>query len=305
MVSVARAQAPTQAGVLIPVKPADLLMLAIFSACAICAMWGRSGAWEVASATFIALAVAPIVVRAAAHHWHSLTLDLFGDFCLPVVGVIVSYGHLDPVADLFHVPLADARLQSIDAALFGGQPSVMLAPHIGPLASNILMSCYSSYYLWPFLLGVLLMIYRGRDAFDRWSLTILAGIFLNYAFYMAVPAIGPRLALAGDFAAPVQGFLAGPLFRDFLHSPYQRDCFPSGHTAAALLVLFHAWRHLRPYFWAVLLPCLGLVVATIALRFHYGIDLIAAVPFSAMVYLLSEKLYAALPRGIAILSNAS
>jgi PAP2 superfamily len=296
MLSIARARR-TQAGALLPAKPVDILMLATFSACAVCAAVGRSGSWEFASAVFIVLALAPIALRSAVCYWRAIPLRLFVDLGWPVIAVILAYGNLDPVADCFHLPLADARLQAIDEHLFGTQLSVAIAPHVGPLASDLLMLCYASYYLWPFLLGVFLYALRGQEAFDRWCVVILSGIFLNYICYVAVPAVGPRFAQVADFHAPVAGAIGGPMFEAFLHSPYKRDCFPSGHTAAALLVLYHAYRHLRSYFWFALLPCLGLIFATVALRFHYGIDLLAAVPFAVFANFVGQRLHSAMARG--------
>lgn len=306
MVSLARAQSPTQSGVqsglVLSLKPADLVFLAGFSACALCSALGRSQGWEAATAIYLVLAFGPLPLRALSQRWHSRSLHLLADF-FPTLSILVSYGHLDPVADAFHLPLADPRLIALDGRIFGLQPSVALAAHVGPWLSDVLMSCYCSYYLWPLLLGILLYLYKGEAAFDHWTLTVAVVVLLNYALYIAVPAIGPRFTLADSFALPVQGALAGPLFRAFLNSPYHRDCFPSGHTALTLTILWHAFRHLRPFFWAVLPIGLGVIVATVALRFHYGVDLIAAVPLTVVAYALSQRLYAALPRGVAVLTH--
>lgn len=302
LVSVARGQAEVQAGVIVSIKPADLLQVVGFSLCALASVLSRSGAWEDAAGIFLFLAAGSVLLRAAAHHWRSNFLSLCADF-FPTLAIILSYGHLDPVCDFFHLPLADSRLMHIDQQLFGMQPSVVLAAHLTPALSDVLMACYCSYYLWPLVLGVLLYVRRGEAAFDRWSFAVLMIVLLNYACYMAVPAIGPRFTLTTDFAGPVQGVLAAPMFAAFLHSPYHRDCFPSGHTALTLMVLWHAFRVLRPFFWVILPTSLGLIVATVALRFHYGVDLIAAVPLAAIAYALSNRLFDAAPQGIALLSQ--
>ena len=54
-----------------------------------------------------------------------------------------------------------------------------------------------------------------------------------------------------------------------------RDCFPSGHTEIALVVLLYAWRFERRYFCG-LLPAVGLLLfSTVYLRYHYVVDVLA------------------------------
>jgi membrane-associated phospholipid phosphatase len=48
------------------------------------------------------------------------------------------------------------------------------------------------------------------------------------------------------------------------------------------MVLYEAWRRQRRFFWVALPMNVGLIVSTVACRFHYGIDLIAAVPLAVV-----------------------
>jgi hypothetical protein len=302
MMSLARGEEHTQSRVLIPLKPADLAITCSSLLAAALALAGRAHGWEEAVATFLLLSVLPPALRAAGLHWHSKSLSLLADFS-PAYVLLLAYGNLGPVADFFRVPLADSRLQLLDERIFGLQPAIALSPHVTGWESGFFMLCYCSYYVWPVVLGILLYVYRGEAFFDRWSLAVMMLLLLNFACYMAVPAVGPRVALADSFTTPVTGELGAWLFKVFLRSPFYRDCFPSGHTAMSLMVLWHAWRRFRPFFWISLLPCTGIIVATIAMRFHYGVDLLAAVPLTAVAYALSGRIYAAAPRGIAVLAE--
>jgi len=302
--SVARGEEHLESRVLIPVKPADLAATGGFLAFALIASLGRFPGWEQSLAVFLFLGLLPVAVRTAGFHWGVRPLWLLADFA-PAFGLILAYGNLDPVADALRVPLADGRLQLLDQRIFGLQPAIAIAPHVTGWESAFLMLCYCSYYVWPVMLGALLYFYRGEAFFDRWSLAVMTLLMLNFACYLAVPAVGPRFALAHAFTTPVPGALGGSLFQMFLRSPFYRDCFPSGHTAMSLMVLWHAWRRLRPFFWVALVPCTSIIVATIAMRFHYGVDLLAAVPLTVIAYALSGRIYAAAPRGIALLAEAS
>ena len=89
-----------------------------------------------------------------------------------------------------------------------------------------------------------------------------------------------------------------------LHAAFLRDCFPSGHTGLALVVLITAWRRARRVFWTALLPYAGLVAATLAGRFHYSVDLVAAIPLACAVAAGAEALYRRLPQWEAAAAGA-
>jgi hypothetical protein len=288
--------------VLVPFKPADLVIIGSCLLGAALALAGRAHGWEEAVATFLLLSALPPVLRVTALRWHSRSLWLLADFS-PAYVLLLAYGNLGPVADFFRVPLADGRLQMLDQRIFGFQPAIAIAPYVTGWESGFFMLCYCSYYVWPVVLGALLYSLRGEVFFDRWSLAVMTLLVLNFACYMAVPAVGPRFALTDSFPVPVAGAIGAPLFRVFLRSPFERDCFPSGHTAMSLMVLWHAFKRMRPFFWVALLPCTGIVAATIAMRFHYGVDLLAAVPLTAVAYTLTGRILPDLPRGIATLGK--
>ena len=61
------------------------------------------------------------------------------------------------------------------------------------------------------------------------------------------------------------------------------DIFPSGHTVIALLVLWLARRH-RLRGWPLLVPVVtGLLLGTVYLRYHYGVDVLAGAVLAVLV----------------------
>ncbi|HZH03853.1 MAG TPA: phosphatase PAP2 family protein, partial [Myxococcaceae bacterium] len=167
----------------------------------------------------------------------------------------------------------------LDTRLFGIQPSVGLEPFIrGPL-TELLLLCYYSYYLLPLALGVLLYARGKRPAYHAYVLALTLFYALNFILYAAVPAVGPRFYL--NFQAPLQGPWATPYLDAVMRSAaFTRDCFPSGHTGVTLIMLTFAFLHERRTFWALLPVGTGLVVATVACRFHYAVDLLCALPLA-------------------------
>ena len=101
---------------------------------------------------------------------------------------------------------------------------------------------------------------------------ILLGGTLCFAFYGLFPAVGP-----GHYDWTHQAPLSAP-----------DNCMPSMHLTWALLIAINARSlRLRLGLWIYV----GLTVAsTLALREHYLVDLIAAVPYTIAIQWLARKL---------------
>ncbi|MDY7232855.1 phosphatase PAP2 family protein [Hyalangium rubrum] len=208
---------------------------------------------------------------------------------LPVAGL----GHdlLNPLVDALNPVLRDAQLAQLEARLFGVQVSVHVSNAVPPWLHDVLMLCYYGHFVWAVALGVVLYLQRRTTAFDELILGLSLFFTLNYAGYALVPAIGPRFFLLDAFPGPLTGPLLTPLLDSLMRLPaFTRDCFPSGHTGTTLLLFFYAWRFARRFFWVMLLPGLGLIVATLSGRFHYATDLVVVLPVVVLVAGLSVAL---------------
>ena len=218
----------------------------------------------------------------------------------PIAMVPIDWS-LDPVVDLVHPQLTDGALLRADRWLFGETPSVFLEPVLTPWLTEALLIGYLSYFLILAIPLVLLWVYRDRETHEEYARALTLLFVCNLGFYLLVPAIGPRFELLHAYKAPLHGVLFGDRIRDiFLKTPFFRDCFPSGHTAATLLALSFTRRKLPGYFWAALPAGSLCVAATVLCRFHYAVDLLAALPLwwfalSASKYLKPET-FAALIR---------
>jgi membrane-associated phospholipid phosphatase len=57
----------------------------------------------------------------------------------------------------------------------------------------------------------------------------------------------------------------------------QRDCFPSGHTDLTLVAMYLSYKYNQKIKWIIIFVGLNLIIATVYLRYHYVIDIIAGV----------------------------
>jgi len=272
-------------GVCVQLTPVDLIIVV---SCALASLlllgpghWTR-GALRCAG-LFALVGVGPLVMRTLAASFPGKRwLHLIADWWLLPTAVL-THGWLSPVVDTVNPLLKDAQLVAADQRLFGMQAAVELARVVPPWLNDILLVCYYGHFIWALVLGVVLYRRQSRMEYGEYLTALGLLFFLNYAAYAVVPAVGPRYFLIDAFDGPLRGTLT-PLLDSLMRKPlYARDCFPSGHTGATLLVLYYAWRFARGIFWVMLLPGLGLIAATLTGRFHYATDLLCAVPLVMVV----------------------
>jgi membrane-associated phospholipid phosphatase len=102
---------------------------------------------------------------------------------------------------------------------------------------------------------------------------------LSFLGYLFLPARGPIVQMAGDFTVPING---GPFHVIIVRSVQQvggpHGAFPSLHVGASLFATLFDLRHRNPLRALIYLPLVATIaLATLVLRYHYAVDLIAAV----------------------------
>ena len=257
--------------------------------------------WWKSAIAFSLIAVGAPLLRALAMRlprWRVFDF-LASVWILPAAGL--GHFHYGQLVDAVRPQLLDRYLYVADLRLFGTSPSLVLERYLQGPALDGVMLCYYGYFLWMAALAFLLYFRAERAALDQYALALTLCFTLNFAFYALVPAIGPRYFLAQQYAGPLPGGWLTSYLDSMMRNPaFTRDCFPSGHTAGTLVVLTYAWRYQRRFFWPVLPAAAGLILATLAGRFHYGIDLMCAVPLTVAVVSASTALCRARPRGVVV-----
>lgn len=177
--------------------------------------------------------------------------------------------------------LFDDWLAGIDRRVFGAVLSARLEAWATPARTEFLSLCYLVYF--PYMaFGWLFYSRRGLPLFRK----LMVGMFTIYALgffgYSFVPAGGPHLAFPQDFHAPLTGW-AVTRFNAFVVGQGSNgiDVFPSLHCAISCYLLFFDRRHAPRRHRLYLVPCLGLWVSTIYLRYHYFADVVAGFALAA------------------------
>lgn len=176
----------------------------------------------------------------------------------------------------------DGALAALDVAIFGSDPTRWLEPLLNPWTTLVLEVSYLSYFLLPVLLTALVLRRRQYAKFFSYAATIVGCFFTTYVGYYLVPAYGPRQYYL-DYTELPLGAVARALYATIDRLDYIKlNAFPSGHTAVSLVCLAILWREERRLARLCTPLVAGLIVATVALRYHYLIDVVAGVLVAAL-----------------------
>jgi len=183
----------------------------------------------------------------------------------------------------------DAILQRLDTTLAGLTPSLRCGGITTPWLTEILSFCYLMFFPW-LLLSLAYYAGKGLPLFRR----LVIGLFTVYAFgflgYSLLPAAGPWVAMKDDFPSPLTGYTITS-FNQWIVARGTNgvDVFPSLHCAITLFLLGFDRQHARWRFRLFLLPCCGLWVSTLYLRYHYLTDVLAGFALGAAALVIARR----------------
>jgi len=209
-----------------------------------------------------------VIARIASMRWRLLAALIWINF---------AYMLGSDVAKALRVTRYDAALAHVDGLL--GWQAGQWTP--APLVLDVLSCFYVSFYV-LIVAGICLFLHRPD---------FYTGFALVYAFgtlgYVLVPAAGPFF----DWPLPTAGT---HVFVTLQASASQMvtgvDVFPSLHVAASCYVLaWVIWRWRHAWLPCALWAC-GIALATVGLRYHYLIDVLAGL-------VLTGGILAAMQRG--------
>jgi membrane-associated phospholipid phosphatase len=219
-------------------------------------------------------------------------------YCLAIYTNLHDTVHFANPHDIHHALIA------IDQWLFGVQPSVWAQRFIHPWLTEIFSFCYMIFFLFAPLVAAVLLFQKRRKEFRETLVTVILCFYAGYLLYIIFPAAPPRIVLKHLYTIGFNGtLLADMTSKMFSVLPQDARCaFPSLHAAVTLLSLMFAWKYTRTTFWIMLPFCLGLFLATIYLRHHYVIDLIAGWTLAIPAFIFIPKFDRWWQRGMRIFS---
>ena len=188
---------------------------------------------------------------------------------------------------------ADRFLANLDYRIWHAHPSIWLERIYSPPLTEYLQLVYTLFV--PAVLLVAFLLWKkGRYAeFQNYAFLIALGFLVSYVGYLLVPARGPRFLLRHLEHIPLQGLW---LFHDMqatldrLESAHY-DCFPSGHTELTILAWWGSRWVSNRLFQVYFAYTPSIIFATVYLRYHYTVDLLAGAIVAFSLILVSPWLY--------------
>jgi membrane-associated phospholipid phosphatase len=217
----------------------------------------------------------------------------------PIIYVACCYKEMAILIPAVWRTDADRWLADLDLRLWRAHPTVWLERIHTPALTEFLQIVYTLFI--PAVLTVAVLLWRARryTEFRYYGFLIALGFLVSYIGYLLVPARGPRFLLH-----PLQTFpLSGLWMFEHLQSTLDRlesahyDCFPSGHTELTILAWWGSRMVSKRLAAVYFVYALLIVFATVYLRYHYSVDVLAGILVAAMLILAGPVCYRGLSKG--------
>jgi len=216
----------------------------------------------------------------------------------PILFVASCYREMSFLIAAIRNARMDQALADLDHSIWGVNPTVWLERLYSPILTESLQIIYTLFL--PVVLLVPYLIWRQRryEEFRYMTFLLALGFLVSYLGYLIVPARGPRYLLEPLQHMPLKGLWGFASMQGTLNrlEKDHYDCFPSGHTELTILACWLSrsvsLRLFRVYF----LYTLCIVFATVYLRYHYTVDLLAGVVVALTLIFASPALYRGLSK---------
>ena len=200
----------------------------------------------------------------------------------------------------------DLALINIDYWMFGVNPTVWIYRFANPILTEFLQIIYSLYYLVIPAYGIEIYIKKRYGDFQFSVFVLFIGFYIAYVLYLIFPAVGPRFHLHNFYSIDTELpglFLTKPLrvilnFGESIPAGVvnpqdyvQRDAMPSLHAEIAILLAYLSKKLKLKSFYFYLPYCILMLIATVYLRYHYVIDLIAGAALAVAALWIGKLMY--------------
>jgi hypothetical protein len=213
------------------------------------------------------------------------------------LSVFLSYFQLRYILPAVSPNSLDGDILAFDLRVFGFEPSVVLDRYVTPHTTEWFAFFYFGYF---FLLVAhvvpMMLTAKNRFRIAHFALGIFMVFCTGHLLYMVVPGWGPYHYLAGQFEHPLEGGLFWRLVKATVEAGgAQKDIFPSLHTATPTYFAIYSYMHRRSFPFRFTWPFMAfvatqIIIATMFLRWHYLIDIVAGIAIATTAALASHRL---------------
>jgi membrane-associated phospholipid phosphatase len=211
----------------------------------------------------------------------------------PVLYIAWCYREMDILVPAVRHRNYDQWLADLDYVVWRANPTVWLERIQSSALTEYLQIIYTLFVPAVLLVAFLLWIQRKYAEFRYYAFLVTLGFLASYVGYVIVPARGPRFQLAHLQHIPLTGTWLFNTMQNGLDrlESVAYDCFPSGHTELTILAWWSARRLRNSLFWPYFAYTSTIIFATVYLRYHYTIDVLAGAAVAAILLVAAPWLY--------------
>jgi hypothetical protein len=203
--------------------------------------------------------------------------------CAPIV---LSYFQLRWILPAITSRALDQQIYAFDMRVFHYEPSIAWDKYVTESTTEWFAFFYLGYFLIVAVNVLPFLSLAGDNKLLRhFGTGLVAQFCITHVLYMVVPGFGPYHEL--HFQHELSGAVWWPAVLRGVHSAGAlKDIFPSLHTGAPTFFTIFAFVHRKKfpfkYTWPILAFCVSQIIgATMFLRWHYLIDIIAGFTLAA------------------------
>lgn len=209
-----------------------------------------------------------------------------------IVGLYDQIGHLERYDSFFH--MTDLKIFKLPIAFAISEFYDFLGP-LKWIYYDLLQIAYMTYYLFPILGGYFYYQQLAKNhkfKIARFIGSVVIFFNLNYLLYLIIPVTGPQYFVEELQALDLPLSFLGQWLNNLIYEGHPNfiDCFPSGHTGISILITIWMFKIKNHYRYLFLLVTIFMIQATVALKYHYLLDVACAIPFAYLCYKLAYLL---------------
>jgi len=184
--------------------------------------------------------------------------------------------HASALTILLGIQPKDSLFMMIDKAIFFGKTPCQWFDKFGftgEVFISMMLSFYSFYYIAPILALIWFAATKNIEQLKKVRRGVIFVLYGGYVSYIFIPVAGPEVPILQIHSL---FFETLPDYQNLMNVfRYNFDCFPSLHTAVPWVIVFLSWEKIpKPLMYVAIFVSTGITISTMALRFHYGIDVI-------------------------------
>jgi membrane-associated phospholipid phosphatase len=233
-----------------------------------------------------------ISIAALSRKFQSNKVLLFLRNLYPLLFLGFFYPETSCMKNIIFETNLDKYFFDAEQSLWNCQPSVEFSKTLNQGWFNELMNmCYFSYYI---IIGLacIVLYFNNTTQSQKSIFIVILSFYMYYLIFAVLPVVGPQYYISDSTVEITPPHFFGKLMHWIITDIEQpTGAFPSSHVGIAVIIAYITYHHLRKLFFIILPFVLGICFATVYIKAHYLVDVIAGIISAPMFIVLSVKIY--------------